>query len=112
MDILDRYIKYFFICLLQKMALNFDIFNVVEVKNPSRECIEIFFSDTTGSDLKRTSLVIFEPQIKYVVTEEYKNHKRVKIFIRDDEDPIVIDFHQEEYELFEAFFLSLYNKNI
>ncbi len=94
------------------MALDFDLFSVVEVKNPSKHCTEIYFSDRKDNDLKTTSLVIFEQQIKYVITEEYDEYKRVKIFIRDDDDPIVIDFHPEEYNLFEAFFLALYNKNI
>jgi len=94
------------------MALDFDLFSVIEVKNPSRDCTEIHFSDMKDNSLKKTSLVLFEQQIKYVITEEYEDHKRVKVFIRDDEDPIVIDFHPDEYELFEWFFLSLYNKNI
>ena len=93
------------------MALSFDLFKVVDVKNPSKNCTEIFFSDGKDNDLKRTSLVIFEQQIKYLVTEQYETHKRVKIYIIDDGDPIVIDFHTDEYAFFEAFFLALYNKN-
>ena len=94
------------------MALDFDLFNVVDVKNPSQHCTEIFFSDGKENDLKKTSLVILEQQVKYIITEEYDTHKRVKIYIIDDEDPIVIDFHSDEYNFFEAFFLALYNKNI
>ena len=94
------------------MALDFDLFNVVDVKNPSKNCTEIFFSDGKENQIRRTSLVIFEQQVKYVVTEEYETYKRVKIYIIDDDDPIVIDFHPDEYQFFEAFFLALYNKNI
>ncbi|MCX6824840.1 MAG: hypothetical protein NTY80_01330 [candidate division SR1 bacterium] len=95
------------------MALSFDLFKVVDVKNPSKHCTEVFFSDGNQNDLKITSLVIFEQQVKYIITEEYESHKRVKIYIIDDDsDPIVIDFHPDEYELYEAFFLALYNKNI
>jgi len=94
------------------MALNFDVFKVVDVKNPSKNCTEIFFSDSKENNLKRTSLVVFEQQVKYIITEEYETHKKVKIYIIDDEDPIMIDFHVEEYPFLEAFFMSLYNKNI
>lgn len=94
------------------MALDFDLFRVVDIKNPSTDCTEVYFSSDKPNELQRTSLVLFEQQIKYVVTEEYEDHKRVKIFIRDDNDPIVIDFHPDEYQFFESFFLSLYNKNI
>ncbi|MFA7298804.1 MAG: hypothetical protein WC010_04130 [Candidatus Absconditabacterales bacterium] len=94
------------------MALDFDLFSVVDVKNPSKYCTEIFFSDGKDNDLKKTSLVIFEQQVKYIITEEYETYKRVKVHIIDDNDPIVIDFHPDEYGFFEAVFLSLYNKNI
>jgi len=94
------------------MAFVFDLFRVVDVKNPSKECVELYFSDGKANDLKKTSLVIFETQVKYVITEEYETYKRVKIYIIDNEDPIVIDFHPEEYQFFEALFLALYNKDI
>ncbi len=94
------------------MALDFDLFRVVDVKNPSKHCTEVYFSNSKQGELKKTSLVVFEQQIKYVMTEEYEDHKRVKIFIRDDQYPILIEFHPDEYHLFESFFLSLYNKNI
>ncbi|MEI6118470.1 MAG: hypothetical protein WCP92_04480 [bacterium] len=94
------------------MALDFDLFRVIDVKNPSKNCTEIFFSDGKENQMIKTSLVIFEQQVKYVVTEEYETYKRVKIYIIDDDDPIVIDFHPDEYQFFEAFFLALYNKNI
>ena len=94
------------------MALSFDLFRVVDIKNPSEQCTEVHFTDDRNGDLKRTSLVIFEQQVKYITTEEYEASKRVKIYIIDDDDPIVIDFHPEEYQLFEALFLALYNKNI
>ncbi|MCX6824167.1 MAG: hypothetical protein NT085_03495 [candidate division SR1 bacterium] len=94
------------------MALDFDLFKVVDVKNPSKNCTEIFFSDGKDNELKRTSLVIFEQQVKYITTEEYETYKRVKIYIIDDDDAIMIDFHPDEYQFFEAFFLALYNKNI
>jgi hypothetical protein len=94
------------------MAFDYDLFRVVDIKNPSVHCTEIYFSDGKENDLKKTSLVIFEQQVKYIITEEYVTHKKVKVYIIDDEDPIVIDFHPEEYQFFEAFFLALYNKNI
>lgn len=94
------------------MAFDFDTFRVMEIKNPSKHCTEVFFSDGKENDLKKTSLVIFEQQVKYIITEEYEEHKKVKVYIIDDEDPIVIDFHPEEYSLYEAFFMALYNKNI
>lgn len=94
------------------MAFDFDAFRVMEIKNPSKHCTEVFFSDGKENDLKKTSLVIFEQQVKYIITEEYEEHKKVKVYIIDDEDPIVIDFHSEEYSLYEAFFMALYNKNI
>lgn len=94
------------------MALDFDLFRVMDVKNPSKHCTEIYFSDCKDNELRKTSLVIFEQQVKYIVTEEYDDYKRVKIFIVDDEDPIVIDFHPEEYQFFESLFMALYNKNI
>ena len=95
------------------MALNLDAFKVVDVKNPSKNCTEIYFSDGKENDLKKTSLVLFEQQVKYILTEQYTTHKRVKIYLMDDDgDPIVIDFHPDEYAFFEAFFLALYNKNI
>jgi len=94
------------------MALNFDVFKVVNVKNPSKHCTEIHFSDNKSNSLQKTSLVIFEQQVRYIITEEYTSYKRVKIYIVYDEDPIVIDFHPEEYHLFETFFMALYNKTI
>jgi hypothetical protein len=94
------------------MAFDLDVFKVVDVKNPSVNCTEIFFSDGKDNDLKRTSLVVFEQQVKYIITEQYEDHKKIKIYIIDDEDPIMIDFYPEEYPFFEALFLSLYNKNI
>lgn len=94
------------------MALSFDTFRVTEVNNPSKHCVEVHFSDAFTAVAKKTSLVIFEQQVKYVITEEHNDHKRVKIFIRDDKDPIVIDFHPDEYHLFETFFMALYNKTI
>lgn len=94
------------------MAFDYDLFRVVDVKNPSNHCTEIYFSDGKDNELRRTTLVIFEQQVKYIITEEYDDHKKVKIYIIDDEDPIVIDFHPEEYQLYEAFFMSMYNKNI
>jgi len=94
------------------MALDFDLFRVVDVKNPSKDCVELHFLDGKDNDLTSTSLVLFEQQVKYIVTEEYKDYKRVKIYIIDDDDPIVIDFHTEEYQLFETFFMALYNKTI
>lgn len=94
------------------MAFDFNLFNVVDVKNPSNACVELYFSDGKDNELRSTSLVIFEQQVKYIITEEYEEYKRVKVYIIDDEDPIVIDFHPEEYQLYEAFFMALYNKNI
>lgn len=94
------------------MALNFDVFKVVDVKNPSKHCTELYFSDGKSDSLQNTSLVIFEQQVKYIVTEEYESHKKVKIYIIDDDAPIVVDFYPEEYHLYESFFMSLYNKNI
>jgi len=94
------------------MALNFDLFRVVDIKNPSKECVQICFSDGKANELKNTCLVVFETQVKYIITEEYETYKRVKIFIIDDDDPIVINFHLEEYHLFETLFLALYNKTI
>ncbi|MEI7919997.1 MAG: hypothetical protein WCH65_07770 [bacterium] len=94
------------------MALDFDLFRVVEVKNPSKSATEIYFSDGKANDLKKTSMILFEQQIKYIVSEEYETYKRVKVFIIDDDDPIVIDFYPEEYPLFEAFFMSLYNTDV
>ncbi len=94
------------------MAVTFDLFRVIEVKNPSKECVEVYFHDGKDHGLKKTSLVIFETQVKYVVTEEYEDYKRVKIYIIDDNDPIIIDFHVDEYSLYETFFLALYNKTI
>lgn len=94
------------------MTLSFDLFKVVDVKNPSEHCTEVYFSDDKNSDLKRRSLVIFEQQVKYITTEEYETNKRVKIYIIDDKEPILIDFHQEEYKFFEALFSAIYNKNI
>ena len=94
------------------MALDFDLFRVVDIKNPSKDCVQVCFSDGKANELKTTCLVIFETQVKYVITEEYETYKRVKIYIIDDDDPIVIDFHPDEYHLFETFFLALYNKTI
>ena len=94
------------------MAFDFDVFRVVDIKNPSKNCTEVFFSDRKDNNLKRTSLVLFEQQVKYIITEEYEDRKRVKVYIIDDEDPIMIDFYPEEYQFFEAFFMALYNKNI
>ena len=94
------------------MALHFDTFRVIDVKNPSKHCTELCFSDGNNANLKSTSLILFEQQIKYVITEEFDSYKRTKIFVRDDDDPIIVDFHPEEYQLYEALFLSLYNKNI
>jgi len=94
------------------MAFDFDLFRVVDIKNPNTHCTEVHFTDGKENDLKETSLVIFEQQVKYIITEQYEDHKRVKVYIIDDEDPIVIDFHSEEYQLYEAFFLALYNRNI
>ncbi len=94
------------------MALDFDLFRVVDVKNPAKECVQVCFSDGKANDLKSTCLVIFETQVKYIITEEYETHKRVKVFIIDDDDPIVIDFHPEEYHFYETFFMALYNKTI
>jgi ASC-1-like (ASCH) protein len=94
------------------MALDFNLFKVIEVKNPSKECVEVRFSDVKANDLKTTSLVIFETQVKYIITEEYETHKRVKVYSIDDDDAIVIDFYPEEYYLFETFFMALYNKTI
>jgi hypothetical protein len=94
------------------MALDFNLFRVVDIKNPSKDCVEVCFSDGKANELKTTCLVIFETQVKYVITEEHEEYKRVKIYIIDDDDPIVIDFRPEEYHLFETFFLALYNKTI
>jgi len=94
------------------MALNFDVFKIVEVKNPSKDCTELFFSNKKAGKIQNTSLVIFEQQVKYIVTEKYETHKKVKIYIRDDDAPIIVDFYPEEYHLYESFFMSLYNKNI
>lgn len=94
------------------MAFDFDGFRVIDIKNPSKECVEVYFSDGKDNELKITSLVIFETQVKYVITEVYTDHKRVKIFMVDDDDPMVIDFYSEEYQLYEAFFMALYNKTI
>ena len=94
------------------MSLNFNLLTVVDIKNPNKNCTEIYFEDPRDIELKTKSLVIFEPQVKYVISEEYATYKRIKIYILDDEAPIVIDFHPEEYKHFESFFLALYNKNI
>ncbi len=94
------------------MALDFDLFRVVDVKNPAKECVQVCFSDGKSNALKETCLIVFEQQVKYIITEQFDDYKRVKIYIIDDDDPIVIDFHPEEYHLFESFFMSLYNKNI
>ena len=94
------------------MALSFDTFRVAEVKNPNKNCVKVVFYEAVPNTSKKTSLIIFEQQIKYVVTEEDWDRKRVKVFIRDDQDPIMIDFHPDEYNLFETFFLALYNKDI
>ena len=94
------------------MAFDYDVFKVADVRNPSTNCTEIDFTDGKENELKGISLVIFEQQVKYIITEEYNTHKKVKIYIIDDEDPIIIDFHPEEYHFFEALFLALYNKDI
>lgn len=94
------------------MAFDFNLFRVVDIKNPSKSCVELHFSDGKENELKNTSLVVFEQQVKYIITEEYAEFKRVKVYIIDDEDPIMIDFYPEEYQLYEAFFMALYNKNI
>ena len=94
------------------MSLNFNLLTVVDIKNPNKNSTEIYFIDSRDIELKTKSLVVFEPQVKYVITEEYATHKMMKIYILDDEAPIVIDFHPEEYHHYESFFLALYNKNI
>jgi len=94
------------------MALDFNLFRVIDVKNPSKSATEVYFSDGKANDLEKTSLVLFEQQIKYIISEEYETYKRVKVYIIDDDDPIIVDFYPEEYHLFEMFFMSLYNKNI
>ncbi len=93
------------------MALTFDNLRVIEIKNTSKECVEVVFSvNQKYGWLQKTNLVLFETQIKYVITEVYDTHKKVKVYIRDDNDPIVIVFYPEEYMLYETFFLALYNK--
>ncbi len=94
------------------MALHFDTFRVVEIKNPSKECVQVCFSNGKANELKSTCIVIFETQVKYIITEEYETYQRAKIYIIDDDDPIVIDFRPEEYHLYEMFFMALYNKTI
>ncbi len=94
------------------MALDFDFFRVREVTNPSLDCVQINFQHIDDPVIKRKSLVLFESQIKYIVTEEMEDRKRVKVFVRDDSDPMIIDFHPEEYEQYEGMFLALYNKNV
>ncbi len=94
------------------MALDFNSFRVVDIKNPSKECVQLCFSDGKTNDLKSTCLIIFEQQVKYIITEEYETHKKVKVYIIDDDDPIIVDFYPEEYHLYETFFMALHNKTI
>jgi len=91
------------------MKVDFDIYSVSEIINPSKDCVQVVFEWRKNPDVKKRHFVIFEQQVKYIIVDEHKNFKRVKVYFRWDDKSVHIDFQEDQYELFEKFMKSIYN---
>jgi len=89
--------------------IGFEWYKVVEVINPSRECVQLVFESVENTDLKRKAFIIFEPQLKYIIIDDHVNFKRLKLFFNWDEKEVRIDFTSENYELLDKFVKWVYN---
>ncbi len=91
--------------------IEFDNFKVIEVKNPSPNCVHIFFENENNPDIKKKQFILFEQQIKYIIINEHKNFTKIKIYTRWDNKEIVIKFLQDNKELLNKFLKSVFNSD-
>ncbi|MEI6426044.1 MAG: hypothetical protein WCO66_01690 [Candidatus Absconditabacteria bacterium] len=92
------------------MAINFDDCTLVGIVNPNLHCTQINYVTNGDAEVSEKVLVLFDQQIKYIQVEAHPSIRRVKIYVRGEEDAINIDFPVEEVELYDLFLRSLYNK--
>lgn len=64
----------------------------------------------TNLDIPQKAIILFDSQIKYIEVEAHPNYRRVKVYIREVEQPLHIDFTAEQSDLYDLFLKSLYNK--
>lgn len=83
---------------------------MVSIVNPNTHCTQINFVTNEESEISEKALILFDQQIKYIQVEAHPGVRRVKVFVRGEDDAINIDFPMEEIELYDLFMRSLYNK--
>ena len=92
------------------MALSFTDYKLDRIINPNMHCTQILFTAQDNPDVQEKSLILFDNQIKYIEIEEHQKFKRVKVYVRGDEEAINLDFFQADEEKFVSFLQSVYNK--
>jgi len=91
------------------MTLDFAGYKLTKVVNPSPSCTQVHFESLEETDIKNRTLILFERQIRYMEVEEHQKFRRVKVYLKNDEDALELDFTQENDDQFELFFKSMYN---
>ena len=91
------------------MTVDFEGYKLTKIVNPSPFCTQVHFESSEETDVKNRTLILFEKQMKYIEVEEHQKFKRVKIYLRGDEEAIELDFANENAELYNLFFKSMYN---
>jgi len=89
--------------------IGFEWFTIVDVISPSKDCVEIVFESADNPDVKKKYFVLFEQQVKYIIVDEHKKFKRLKIYFRDDEHSVRVDFESDKYHLLDKLMKSIYN---
>lgn len=92
------------------MNIGFDAYKVSAINNPNKDCVQVTFHSTENPDVTTKHFIIFEQQVKYMIVDEHKKFKRVKIYFRGDESSTHIDFNEDQDELLEKFLKSVYNR--
>jgi len=92
------------------MHIDFDGFVLKDILNPNEDCVQVIFESNENPDIKKKDFVIFEKQIKYIIVDEHRKFKRVKVYFRGDDERIRLDFPEGKDELLKKFFDSVYNR--
>ena len=92
------------------MTLSFDDYTLSSIVNPNTHCTQINFVSNDPAKIPEKALILFDQQIKYIQVEAHPGVRRVRVYVRGEDDAINIDFPTEEIELYDLFMRSLYNK--
>jgi hypothetical protein len=91
------------------MTVDYQGYKLTKIVNPNPFCTQVVFESPEETDIRCKTLVLFEKQIKYMEIEEHQKFKRVKVYLRGDEEAIDLDFTEENMDQYDLFFRSMYN---